>query len=234
MAKQTGDYKITGTYDNVTYYQMDGEYYARSKSCLKGERVKRDPKFKRTMQSANRFGRGNQLASKVYRSLPGEEQKYTLFKELKRIAILEIKEGKSEEEVVDLLQQRLGPHKQKKPSIAARAATTIYVSDQVWSMPFYWVDGKANVKRIIRRQHMLHIPFRRLLDRGSRKQRQHLPFTVSHGKRSLQVGEFNLVTAFHAQLPQGDKRMLGWLPVQTVPGGDKREGPELRNDLFTI
>jgi hypothetical protein len=37
MAKQIGDIKITGTYDNVTYYKMDGEYYARSKSSLTGK-----------------------------------------------------------------------------------------------------------------------------------------------------------------------------------------------------
>jgi hypothetical protein len=35
MAKQTGDYKITGTYDGVTYYKMDGQYYARAKSRLR-------------------------------------------------------------------------------------------------------------------------------------------------------------------------------------------------------
>lgn len=59
------------------------------------------------MQSAHRFGKGNQLASKVYRSLPRAEQVYGLFKALKRIAILAIKEGKSEAEVLGLLHQRV-------------------------------------------------------------------------------------------------------------------------------
>ena len=99
MARQTGEFRITGTIDDVTYYQMEGEYYAGKKSCLKGERVKRDPRFRRTMQSAHRFGRGNQLASKVYRSLPREERVYALFKAPRRLATLAIKEGKGEAEV---------------------------------------------------------------------------------------------------------------------------------------
>jgi hypothetical protein len=59
------------------------------------------------MQSAHRLGRGSQLASKVYRSLPRTEQEYELFTELKSIAVLALKEGKSVEEVLGLLQQRL-------------------------------------------------------------------------------------------------------------------------------
>ena len=124
MAKQTGEFKITGTIDDVTYYQMEGQYYARKKSCLKGERVKRDPRFKRTMQSARRFGRGNQLASKVYRSLPRQEQVYTLFKELKRIAILAIKEKKSEEEVMLLLKQRMVKETNIKEAGSVKAQKT--------------------------------------------------------------------------------------------------------------
>jgi hypothetical protein len=107
MAKQTGDIIIVGTIDDITFYEMEGKGYARRKSSLTGKKVKKDPRFKRTMQSAHRFGRGNQLASKVYRSLPRQEQVYALFKELKSIAILAIKEGKSEGEVMKLLQQRV-------------------------------------------------------------------------------------------------------------------------------
>jgi hypothetical protein len=108
MARQTGDIIITGTIDDIIFYIMDGKGYARKKSSLKGTRVKKDPRFKRTMQSAQRLARGAQLASKVYRSLPREEQVYGLFRELKSMAILALKEGKSEEEVVTLLQQRVG------------------------------------------------------------------------------------------------------------------------------
>ena len=107
MAKQIGDIILAGTIDDITFYKMEGKGYARKKTSLTGKRVKRDPRFKRTMQSANRFGRGNQLASKVYRSLPRPKQVYALFKELKRIAILALKEGNSEAEVAEQLQQRV-------------------------------------------------------------------------------------------------------------------------------
>ena len=116
MAKQTGAIIIEGTIDDITFYKMEGKGYARSKSSLKGARVKRDPRFRRTMQSANRFGRGNQLASTVYRSLPRAEQAYALFKELKAIAILGIKAGKEEAAVLVLLQRRVGMKQEgKKP-----------------------------------------------------------------------------------------------------------------------
>lgn len=104
MARQTGEYKITGTYDDVTYYYMEGNYYARKKSRLKGERVKRAKEFKRTMESARRLATGSQLASKLYRSLPRTAQVYTLFCTLKSAAIKALKEGKSETGVVALLQ----------------------------------------------------------------------------------------------------------------------------------
>ena len=105
MARQIGDIIIVGTIDDITFYQMEGRGYARHKSSLTGKRVKKDPRFKRTMQSAHRLGRGSQLASKVYRSLPRQEQVYALFKELKHIAVLALKEGKSEVEVMVLLKQ---------------------------------------------------------------------------------------------------------------------------------
>ena len=108
MVKLIGDIIITGTIDDITFYQMEGKGYARRKSSLTGKKVKRDPLFTRTMESAHRLGRGSQLASKVYRSLPREEQVYALFKELKSIAIRAIKEGKNDAEVMPLLKKRIG------------------------------------------------------------------------------------------------------------------------------
>jgi hypothetical protein len=53
----------------------------------------------------------------MYRSLPRPEQVYTLFKELKSIAIRALKEGKSEAEVLMLLRRRL--RKETAPAVAA-------------------------------------------------------------------------------------------------------------------
>jgi hypothetical protein len=117
MAKQIGEIKIVGTFADITFYKMDGQYYARKKTSLTGKRVKRDPKFARTMASARRLGRGSQLASKVYRSLPRTEQVYAVYKYLKRLAVLALKEGAVEAEVFVMLQRRVGkaaaPEKKK-------------------------------------------------------------------------------------------------------------------------
>jgi hypothetical protein len=74
------------------------------------------------MESARRLGRGSQLASKVYQSLPRPEQVYALFKELKRIAVLGIKEGKGEADVLALLQQWVEkrPEGKKNESVLAQ------------------------------------------------------------------------------------------------------------------
>src|SRR5688500_2015159 len=119
MAKQVGDIIIEGTIDDITFYKMEGKGYARMKTSLTGKRVKKDPKFKRTMQSAHRLGRGSQLAAKVYRSLPREEQKYALYMELKTMAVLALKEGKSEAVVMEFLQQHLRKAVVPKQSKAA-------------------------------------------------------------------------------------------------------------------
>jgi hypothetical protein len=59
MAKQIGFLKITGTLGDITFYELDGEFYARKKSSLDGKRVKKDPRFRRTMYEAGEFGKAS-------------------------------------------------------------------------------------------------------------------------------------------------------------------------------
>ena len=79
---------------------MNGEFYVRKKSRLTGKRFRNDEAFEGSRRSAARFKRGNELASEVYGSLPQEQKFYKLFCRLKREAILWLKQGKTEEEVV--------------------------------------------------------------------------------------------------------------------------------------
>ena len=72
MAKQIGIFKIIGTIGDVTFYEMDGQFYARKKSSLDGKRVKKDPRFKRTMEEAIGFGKASTAAQAVYWALPEE------------------------------------------------------------------------------------------------------------------------------------------------------------------
>jgi hypothetical protein len=156
MAKQIGDIIITGTIDDITFYEMDGKGYARHKSSLTGKRVKRDPRFKRTMQSAHRLGKGSQLASKVYRSLPRAEQVYALFKELKRIAILALKEGKREEEVMMLLLQRVRKESARVTSPIVRTKKTGAVrTTPSFTKKLFRVRGGRREK-VRRRRRTLH------------------------------------------------------------------------------
>ena len=102
LVKQSGNIRFTGTFplDDLTLYRMNGEFYARKKSRLTGKRFRNDDAFEGSRRSAERFKRGNELASQVYNSLPQEERFYKLFCRLKREAILWLKQGKTEEEVV--------------------------------------------------------------------------------------------------------------------------------------
>ena len=97
---------MTGTFDisDITLYRMDGEFYARSKSTLTGKRFRKDKVFEGSRRSSERFKRGNELASQVYQSMAEEKRFYKLYCRLKREAILFLKCGKTEEQVVKELE----------------------------------------------------------------------------------------------------------------------------------
>ena len=97
---------MTGTFDisDITLYRMNGEFYARSKSTLTGKRFRKDKVFEGSRRSNERFKRGNELASQVYQSMAEEKRFYKLFCRLKREAILFLKCGKTEDEVVQELE----------------------------------------------------------------------------------------------------------------------------------
>ena len=104
--KQSGDIRMTGTFDisDITLYRMNGEFYARSKSTLTGKRFRKDKAFEGSRRSNERFKRGNELASQVYQAMPEEKRFYKLYCRLKREAILYLKCGKTEEQVVKELE----------------------------------------------------------------------------------------------------------------------------------
>lgn len=107
MARQTGDIKITGTIGDITFYRMDGEYYARMKSSLTAKKVKTHPHFALTRMYAKWLGEASKLASEVYRTLPVEERKYPVFCRLKTVAHGMVKKGVVREEVLDVLRRHL-------------------------------------------------------------------------------------------------------------------------------
>ncbi len=102
MAKQMEGF-IEGTIDDITFYKMGDEYYARMKSSLTRKRFFRDKAFQGSRRSFKRFGKGNQLASLVYNEIAEEERGYETFCLMKKTAIALIKAGFEDESVVDQL-----------------------------------------------------------------------------------------------------------------------------------
>ena len=105
MAKQIGDIVITGTYDDLCFYKMDGQYYVRMKSSLTRNRVRKSAAFANTMKSANELGTASVLASRVYRTIAKEKRKVTLYRKMTGMAKLLLKHGESKEQVTELLEK---------------------------------------------------------------------------------------------------------------------------------
>ncbi len=99
MARQISDTIITGTFDNLVFYRMDGKGYVHSKSSLTGKQFKKQQRFANSRKSASRFGMGNTLASAVNKSIPAAERKHSVFIQLRSAAIALLKAGTPENEV---------------------------------------------------------------------------------------------------------------------------------------
>ena len=105
MARQTGHIKLEGTVCGITFYRMDGVYYARAKSSLDKARVKRDPRFARSREAAARFGVAVKLASAVYRRLPAASKGHGVIGKMTASANKLLCAGYDREEALVLLEQ---------------------------------------------------------------------------------------------------------------------------------
>jgi hypothetical protein len=112
MAKQVGDIKIIGCIDNIQFYKMDGNYYARKKSSLTGRRVKTDKAFAITMAYADLMKIASPLASKVYLQLPKTERDNTFRRKLIKMAMQMIKQGIRVEAIYEQLYDYTFPTKE--------------------------------------------------------------------------------------------------------------------------
>jgi hypothetical protein len=105
MPKQKGLF-ITGTYNGICYYKMNGQYYCRRKSTLSRKRVKRSPAFKLTMKYAGLLGEASRVAAEVYRSLPRAQRKHALYRALTGQAMQLLKAGTAAAVVVEQLKKQ--------------------------------------------------------------------------------------------------------------------------------
>ncbi|SEN28532.1 hypothetical protein SAMN04488505_109145 [Chitinophaga rupis] len=105
MAKQVGPVFLTGTVGNITYYKMDGQYYARSKSSLSRKRVKRSRSFKRTMEYADWLAQASKIAAAIYRLFPRKTRQHDDYRTITGQAMQLLKSGVEKEIIQELLEK---------------------------------------------------------------------------------------------------------------------------------
>src|SRR6185369_5309850 len=67
MARQRGLQKYSGSMDDVTYYKLNGKYYARKKSSLSKEDVMTKKAFAKSRKASAQFGKAS-TANKLIRT----------------------------------------------------------------------------------------------------------------------------------------------------------------------
>ena len=100
MARQAGPIFFTGTIDDITFYKMEGQYFARKKSSLDRKQFRTDPRFKHSRQSAARFGEASKLASHIYWLLPKEQRGKGVVNRLTGQVGRLLQEGKTPQEII--------------------------------------------------------------------------------------------------------------------------------------
>ncbi len=105
MAKQiAGLCFLEGTFDDLTFYKMEGQYYVRVKSSLSSKRVKTSPEFKWTMIYARLLARASKIGSAIYKELPPGWRQFWMYRSFTGEAFTLLKENPyTDEQVKQLL-----------------------------------------------------------------------------------------------------------------------------------
>jgi hypothetical protein len=101
MAKQVGYIKAVGTVDdnlNFYYNVVDG-FLVRLLPGVDSKRFWSDPAFEGSRRSAERFKTGNIMSSIIYRFVPVKRRYRYLFKQVRTIAIICLKQGMAKPDV---------------------------------------------------------------------------------------------------------------------------------------
>jgi hypothetical protein len=128
MAKQTGYIKAIGTVDdNINFYktELDG-FLVRLLPGVDSKRFWSDPAFEGSRRSAERFGVGNITSSIIYRFVPVKRRYRHLFKQVRTIAIVCLKQGMDKGGVFSALYTFL--EEQKRISITREQFTLLLSS----------------------------------------------------------------------------------------------------------
>jgi hypothetical protein len=103
MAKQCGPIFLECTWDNITFYKMDGKYYARKKSNLSREKVLKHKAFARTRFYAGLLVTASKIASSIYSDLPVHWRQFWMFRAFTGEGQVMLEGGATPQEVYDHL-----------------------------------------------------------------------------------------------------------------------------------
>src|SRR6478672_8626086 len=102
MPRQKG-IKISGTFDDLTFYGVKGNYYVKNKSSINAKRIKTDPSFTKFRERSTQFSEATKIASSIYRSYPKGKKKLGVFQKICAKVYKHLLEGKTETEIRQLI-----------------------------------------------------------------------------------------------------------------------------------
>jgi hypothetical protein len=105
MPTQDGIIKISGTIDNLTFYQSNGKFYVRKNKPLDGDRVKTELCFENTRRYARWFSQTSRLASIIYKKIvPAERDYKTVWIPLRHRTHQLVRQYLADDEIIRILQ----------------------------------------------------------------------------------------------------------------------------------
>ena len=99
MPRQVGEYKFIGTFDGLTCYEMENEFWVRRKSSLTAKKVRTHKSFAGTRRSAALLAKASKLSSYLYFHLPKEKKSRELFRTITGEIKLMLKHGFEESDI---------------------------------------------------------------------------------------------------------------------------------------
>src|SRR5262249_35959688 len=91
------------TWDDLTFYKWDGEYFVRKKSRLTRERVLKHAAFAKTRHYASLMGAASKIASSIYSDLPLNWRQFWMFQGFTGEALTMLDNGHTPQEAYDYL-----------------------------------------------------------------------------------------------------------------------------------
>ena len=105
MAKQCGPIFLECTWDDLTFYKMDGKYYVRKKSRLTREKVLTHKAFHKTRRYASLLVTASKIASSIYSDLPIHWRQFWMFRDFTGEALTMLDNGAIPQQAYDYLWQ---------------------------------------------------------------------------------------------------------------------------------